>query len=84
MREDMVKPFECVGTRIELKAAIAMSIQRLEKNGVSLPVLLQKALDNGLIDSSMLIIADKLFQDWNNDNFLDDKYKSILRKALKL
>ena len=84
VRDDCVKPFECVGTRIELKAAMAMSIERLKRDGVTLPVLLQKALDNDLTDSSMVSVASKLLHDWNSDNFLDDELTNILRKALRL
>jgi hypothetical protein len=79
----MVKPFECVGTRIELRAAIAMSIQRLKEGGEALPVLLKMALDNNLTDLSLVSVGDKLLNDWNDNNFLDDKSESILRGALK-
>ncbi len=84
VRGDMVKPFECVGTRIELKAAMAMSIERLERGGATLPVLLKMSLDNGLTEISMASVGDKLLHDWNSDNFLDSKLESVLRKALKL
>jgi hypothetical protein len=84
VRDDCVKPFECVGTRIELRAAMAMSIQMLKKDGAALPVLLKMVFDKGIIDLSMVSVADKLLQDWNGDNFLDGEYKSILRKALAL
>jgi hypothetical protein len=82
VRDDLVKPFECVGTRIELRAAMAMSIKGLKEGGETTPVLLKMALDNKLTDLSLVSVGDKLLNEWNDYNFLDDNYESILREAL--
>lgn len=83
VREDLVKPFECVGTRVELKAALALSARKLVESGSSLPSLVKRAEDARLFDKSMIDIADKLLHDWNSNNFLDDGMKVILKEALK-
>lgn len=75
--DDKVKPFECVGTRQELKLALAMSTEQL---GEDLPLLLKKIkLVLGNVDK---IISEhkSILESWGENN-LDDNYEKYLRQV---
>ena len=44
------KPFECVGSRSEINTAIVMTIQKWEKEGRKLPLLLEYYKTTGLYE----------------------------------
>ena len=44
------KPFECVGSRAEINTAIVMTIDRMERDGEDLPLLLSYYKGTGLYD----------------------------------
>lgn len=73
--DNKVKPFECVGTRQELKLALTMSIIKLNND---LPLLLMKIkLVLGNIDK---IISDNkyILEGWGENN-LDNNYEKYFR-----
>lgn len=74
--ENRVKPFECVGTRNELRLALAMSITQ---SGDRLPLLLKK-IEPILGDVNKIIKDNKYILDSWGENNLNKNYEKYLRK----
>lgn len=72
--DDKVKPFECVGTREELKIALSMSIQKTS----NLPVLLAYAKEK-LSDYHPNM---QVLHDWSDKNFLTEEFMKILKSYI--
>ena len=73
--KDKVKPFECVGTRQELRLALAMSIIQLEND---LPPLLKK-IKLVLGNVTKIVEDDKyILKSWGENN-LESKYEKYIR-----
>lgn len=72
--EDKIKPFECVGTREELKVALLMSIQKTS----NLPFLLSYAKEKlGGYNPDLQILND-----WNEENFLSQEFSGNLKNSI--
>ena len=72
--EDKIKPFECVGTREELKVALLMSIQKTS----NLPILLSYAKEKlGGYNPDLQILND-----WNEENFLSQEFSGNLKNSI--
>ncbi len=79
------KPFECVGTYLEVKAALYLTIKRWQKQKPeqNLPFILGKIKPLLLQEqpaSAWEKTAQRLLTDWNQDHFLDEKLTTILKK----
>ena len=78
---ERVKPFECVGTREELRAALFLSVNNHDKD--ILPPLLKFAKEEVLSKNSDLKKeAKNILSNWSKNNFLSSKYEKILKSAL--
>lgn len=69
------KPFECVGTVDEVKAAVAYSI---DKRGKKLPYLLRYYKDKHPEFEKYLIEFSNLLQSYDPDNFLGPEFEKII------
>jgi len=79
--ESKVKPFECVGTREELRVGLFLSLDQY-KDG-NLPKLLKYANNKYLKDKKALLdMAGKLLNNWDDNNNLPANFSAILRKEL--
>ena len=67
------KPFECVGTIKEVRYALSLTINKLDK----LPYLLQYYKDN------YEMITEPLENHYNENNNLDEYFENILKENLK-
>lgn len=68
------KPLDCVGTDLEVQAALKLSIQKYLDSNQQLPFVLKevaKSLPEGKS-------ASQLMKAWNNKHFLDEKLVTIL------
>lgn len=73
------KPFECVGSRNEINAAIAMTIERMERDGEELPVLLRYYRQSSLY----AVHAHRdhgYFTYYDKENLLPEEFERILRR----
>lgn len=72
-----IKPFECVGTKKEIKFALKLIADKYNKTKEPLPKLIEKALSGvESSDSQSLVMSF-----YNKNNYLPDKFKSILRES---
>jgi hypothetical protein len=79
--EDTVKPFECIGTREELKIAFYLSYKKAG-NPDSLALLkyfVERILPE---ETNWEERSQKLLSEWDNNNNLGNEYKSILQKKI--
>ena len=72
--EDRLKPFECVGTRLEINYALQEAL-RTKKD---LPYLLKLYRDNYMKD---VISDEEVNEYWNSENFIPEEYLKILGVA---
>lgn len=68
------KPFECVGTREEVNAAISKAI-KLRNN---IPLLYEKYLNTNPILTDV-----KVFDYFNNENFIPKEYSELLKNKIE-
>ena len=68
--EERLKPFECVGTRLEIN----FSLQQALKNKKDRPYLLKLYEDKYMVPN---IDIDKVKNYWNIENNIPDEYKSL-------
>lgn len=79
--DDTVKPFECIGTREELKIAFYLSFQK-EKNPENL-ILLKYFKQTVLPEyQDWDERTDKLLKSWDDNNNLPENYFRILKKEI--
>lgn len=71
------KPFECVGTRIEVQAACIMAIKKRE--GKPLPLILNRYID--LMANQTIV--DEVIHQKNNQHLVPDDLYSVLECAMK-
>ncbi|NCC87297.1 MAG: hypothetical protein EOM05_05450 [Clostridia bacterium] len=73
-----VKPFECIGTKGEINAALAKTCENIKISHQDLPLLLEyygKKVDNlSSVEFNILI------EDFNNENNAPQKFKTYLRE----
>lgn len=75
--QDLIKPFECVGTKAELRSALSYFSQKTKAN----PPQLIQHYDKKYINRS----GDRLevlLKSWNSDNYLSQKFEEILKQYL--
>lgn len=77
------KPFECVGTKEEVKIALYLSIRKSKKENRNLPFILEEADKLLQHENNMDKRTEKLFKSWNNSNFLSPKLAKVLKKETK-
>lgn len=76
--KDRIKPFECVGTREELKIGLYLSMKLNKKQSL----LLKMVWDNYLSkEKSLDKKAAQIFSSWSKASNLSGEYASVLRKA---
>lgn len=72
------KPFECVGSRDEIVCALALTVQKYEKEKRALPSLLRFA--KSFLDLN--IDASKYFDFYDSENFLPEEFEKLLKEEL--
>lgn len=79
------KPFECVGTVEESKLAIALSIDKYEREGRPLPpILVELQAELGIrTDETMIRVKDELLNQWSQEHFLPSQFESMLKEKLQ-
>ncbi len=75
------KPFECVGTILEVKVALAAIIRKYKFN--DLPVVLEHYRESAYYSIYENTDPEELLSKFDNDNYLTESFKKILREALK-
>ena len=73
------KPFECVGSRSEINAAIAMTIGRMERDGEELPALLRYYRQSSLYEAHARR-DHGYFTYYDNENLLPEEFEKVLRR----
>ena len=73
------KPFECVGSRDEVNAAIALTIERMERDGEALPVLLRYYRQTDLYRTSACR-DHGYFTYYDDENLLPEPFEKVLRQ----
>lgn len=77
IEESKVKPFECVGTRNDIKAGLFLSLQKHKED---LPYLLQLSRD--ILGSEINNeFVHKMLKSWSENN-LDSNFEDMLRKYI--
>jgi hypothetical protein len=74
------KPFDCIGTVDEVNAALQMTISRLPETG--LPELLKLYKDSEMYSRYRNFDAGALLQTFNENNFLPEEFKTLLRSKI--
>ena len=79
---DEVKPFECVGTIVEVNAALQMYIARHKHE--KLPLLIDYYSNTtNFSQGGVPKLADKILTEFNNDHFLEPRFLEIIKQKLK-
>ncbi len=73
------KPFECVGSREEVNTAIALTIQRLEREKEPLPKLLERYKKTGLYGRYHRH-GERLLRYFDEENLVPEPWKSLVRE----
>lgn len=74
------KPFDCVGTFQEVNYAVSMAAKRLMDEGVELPVLLKRYVD----EYGLGAMSEDLLSVYNDENGLTEEQNKKLKDALGL
>ena len=77
---DYDKPFECVGTKDEINLSLNMIVEKYNKEGKKLPVLL-KDFKSNIVNLEQEIEDAKM--SWNSDNNLPQEFEIALREYIK-
>ncbi|MDO5014423.1 MAG: hypothetical protein Q4E28_00500 [Clostridia bacterium] len=72
-----VKPFECVGTRAEIKAALSKTVEKYLSEGRALPQLLEYFNSKTEIDTENF---DKLLRYFNYEHSVPNKFKYAIEE----
>jgi len=80
IEESRVKPFECVGTRLELKVALNMALKMYSED--SLPPLLRYFKTSILFNTSELNKEEKKLTSSFGENNLPSEFKKLLKSNL--
>ena len=73
------KPFECVGSRDEINAAIVLTIERMEKEGKKLPVLFDHYKETGLYERYQTE-KNKFFTYFDSSNLVPEPWEKFVRE----
>ncbi len=81
------KPFECVGTYNEVRAAFYLAAQKLQEQDQALPVVVQRVKEE-ILDSYSSQALEQLVQDilkaWSKEHNLDPTLSEILKIELNI
>lgn len=80
---EVVKPFECVGTREEVKAAFYLGIKNLKEQNLPLPEIYAYFKDQIFQEPDLSQKTKKLLKSWNQENNLPQSYQNLLKNVLK-
>ncbi len=72
------KPFECVGSRDEITCALTLTLQRYEREGKDLPLLLAHFKKRGFFAEN----PRKYFDFYDTENFLTREFDLLLKNEL--
>ncbi len=75
-----IKPFECVGTRMEIKIALNMALVHHKED--KLPVLLGHFIESNEYNKELLDKTEKEYLNSWGDNNLPEKFATILKSKL--
>lgn len=75
------KPFECVGSRDEINAAITLTIRDFQE-GQQLPYLFRQYMDTGLYEQT-LPVSESYFSYYDSENLIPDVFKNAFMEELK-
>lgn len=76
-----VKPFECVGTRDESKFALLLVIEKYKKESREIPEgLLMIKSDLGAPDSDVVLLEEKVLDEWGDTFNLPPEHLTALRQ----
>ena len=73
------KPFECVGSREEVNAAVTMTIRDMESKGMNLPYLFEYYKTTHLYNEN----KDReytFFSEYNDENLLPEQFAKLVRE----
>ena len=73
------KPFECVGSRDEINAAVLLTIEKLEKEKKELPLLLKHYQETGLYEKNYPY-RNQFFTYYDESHLLPEEFLDILKK----
>ncbi len=73
------KPFECVGSRDEVNAAITEAISKYAQKQIQLPVLLMHYQDSAVVPA---ITFEKFKNQYSSEHALDEFFEKIIKDAL--
>ena len=73
------KPFECVGSRAEINTAIVMTIDRMERHGEDLPLLLSYYKGTGLYDRYKEE-GDQYSSYYDGENLVPEPWLSLVKE----
>lgn len=73
------KPFECVGSRDEINAAVILTIEKLEQAGKELPLLLQHYKETGLYEKNYPF-RNQFFAYYDEEHLLPAEFLEILKR----
>lgn len=73
------KPFECVGSRAEINTAIVMTIDRMERDGEDLPLLLSYYKGTGLYDRYKEE-GDQYSSYYDGENLVPEPWLSLVKE----
>lgn len=81
---DKEKPFECVGSYDESKAALWLAVEHYRSHDQPLPVVLQTTFDQVLqYEPDLSQKAKQLLEDWNPNHALTPNLAKILETSLR-
>lgn len=78
--EKKIKPFECVGTRLELKIALNMSLKIYGKS--KLPILLEVFRNSKMYNQKLLDKNEKIYLKHFGANNLPEEFETILKSNI--
>ncbi len=73
------KPFECVGTKEEIRLSLDMIVSKYISQNKKLPVLLEKYIAS---EKDLRKRLEDALSNWNTDNNLPKKFEEVLRKYI--
>lgn len=73
------KPFECVGSRDEINAALVLTIDRMEEEGEPLPLLLRHYKQSGMY-AGRKAERDRYFAYYDDENLVPEPFATLVKR----
>ena len=73
------KPFECVGSRDEINAALVLTIDRMEEEGEPLPLLLRHYKQSGMY-AGRKAERDRYFAYYDDENLVPEPFAALVKR----